>query len=89
MQSAIYQEKHSAILYDADLLPRPNSQWLRPEYWPSATTLRDGRGEAWKVTTRWGDAVLKHYRRGGMVAKFLKDQYRFQSWAFTRSWHEW
>ena len=89
MQSAIYQEKYSAILYDADLLPRPNSQWARPEYWPSATALNDGRGEAWKVETQWGDAVLKHYRRGGMVAKFLKDQYRFQSWAGTRSWYEW
>ena len=32
MQSAIYQEKYSAILYDADLVPRPNSQWARWSY---------------------------------------------------------
>lgn len=89
MQSAIYQEKYSAILYDTDHLPRPHSQWLDPEYWDSAQCLAEGRGRTWKINTQWGDAVLKHYHRGGMLASILKDRYFFHGWEQSRSWHEW
>ncbi len=34
-----------------------------------------GRGEAQYVTTAFGQAVLRHYRRGGRIAWLLKDRY--------------
>jgi 3-deoxy-D-manno-octulosonic acid kinase len=89
MQSAYYQQPFSAILYDADQLPRPNPEWMRAEHWPQAELLAGGRGAAWRIDTQWGTAVLKHYRRGGLMAKVNQASYWFNGWQNTRALREW
>lgn len=89
MQSAYFQQPFSAILYDADRLPRPNPEWVRAEYWPTADSLAGGRGASWRIDTQWGQAVLKHYRRGGLVSKINRDAYWYRSWQSTRALSEW
>lgn len=34
-----------------------------------------GRGDAWFIDAPWGASALRHYRRGGLVAKLLDDSY--------------
>ena len=47
-----------------------------------------GRGSAWFVRTDAGQAVLRHYRRGGVVARFSRETYLWSGAARTRSFCE-
>lgn len=44
-----------------------------------------GRGAAWFVSGPFGEAVLRHYRRGGLVAKFNRDTYLWRGESAVRS----
>lgn len=61
-----------------------------PEYWgrnahPVST---GGRGSAWFVDSGQGGMVLRHYRRGGMIARLSDRSYVFTGWRRNRSWRE-
>jgi 3-deoxy-D-manno-octulosonic acid kinase len=43
--------------------------------WRSGGRSFTGRGAAWSVATPHGDWVVRHYRRGGAVARVLGDRY--------------
>lgn len=47
-----------------------------------------GRAAAWFVRTGGFDAVLRHYRRGGVVAKFIQNRYLWTGFTHTRSSQE-
>ncbi|WP_397475673.1 3-deoxy-D-manno-octulosonic acid kinase [Pusillimonas sp.] len=47
-----------------------------------------GRRSAWFVSGEFGPAVLRHYRRGGMVARVSRDQYLWAGESATRSFAE-
>lgn len=44
-----------------------------------------GRAAAWFVRTGIFDAVLRHYRRGGLVAKFVQSRYLYTGFEKTRA----
>ena len=48
-----------------------------------------GRGEAWFFSYQGHDLVLRHFRRGGLIGKFLDDQYLGWNPESSRSWREW
>src|SRR6187549_1269875 len=47
-----------------------------------------GRGSAWFVGTEAGPAVIKHYRRGGVMARISRDAYLWLGRAHVRSLRE-
>jgi 3-deoxy-D-manno-octulosonic acid kinase len=47
-----------------------------------------GRGAAWFVRGEFGDGVLRHYRRGGWMARVSEDSYLWQGEARVRSLRE-
>lgn len=47
-----------------------------------------GRGSAWFVRGEFGDGVLRHYRRGGWMAKISADEYLWRGRAHVRSLRE-
>lgn len=47
-----------------------------------------GRGTTWFVQTEQLPAALRHYRRGGLFGKLIKDHYWFSQWHNTRSCEE-
>ncbi|MCB5362147.1 3-deoxy-D-manno-octulosonic acid kinase [Pusillimonas sp. CC-YST705] len=47
-----------------------------------------GRQAAWFVAGPFGEGVLRHYRRGGLVAKVLKEHYFWLGAGRTRSFQE-
>ena len=63
-----------AILCDVSIAAQVEDDWFDPTHWPSGA-VAGGRGAAWQVQTPAGAAVLRHYRRGGAVARLLGDRY--------------
>lgn len=47
-----------------------------------------GRGTTWFVQTDTVSAALRHYRRGGLFGKLVKDSYLFTGWERTRAAEE-
>jgi len=47
-----------------------------------------GRGSAWFVEAGFGQGVLRHYRRGGLMARFSRDAYLWRGESSTRSLRE-
>lgn len=76
------------ILFDAARAPQVDPEWFSPDYWRGRGALRSqagGRGGVAVIDTPAGEAVLRHYRRGGMVARLLGDRYLFTCQRRTRS----
>jgi 3-deoxy-D-manno-octulosonic acid kinase len=62
-----------------------------PEHWRARNELHStpgGRGSAWFVG-EGGCWVLKHYRRGGFMARLSEDRYAWWSEPRVRSFAEW
>jgi 3-deoxy-D-manno-octulosonic acid kinase len=48
-----------------------------------------GRGTTWFLSVQNRSWVLRHYRRGGLIAKLSRDRYFWQGEESTRSFAEW
>jgi 3-deoxy-D-manno-octulosonic acid kinase len=56
----------------------PTPGLLEPRFYGSAclpVSQRGGRGSAWFVEASFGAAVLRHYRRGGLLARVNAERY--------------
>jgi 3-deoxy-D-manno-octulosonic acid kinase len=77
--------------FDEILLKEPVEQVFEPEFWQLQNKVigsAKGRGTTWFVQTQTVEAALRHYRRGGLFGKLVKDQYWFTGWEKTRSFQE-
>lgn len=83
-----------AILFDAGALAQGgefDARWFDPEFWRvqnRATIAPGGRGSIVFAHTPHGDWALRHYRRGGLVARVLGDRYLWNGAEHTRSFAE-
>ncbi|MGO4778151.1 3-deoxy-D-manno-octulosonic acid kinase, partial [Lysobacter sp. 2RAB21] len=61
-----------------------------PAHWGEKARPVDsgGRGGAWFVDAPFGQAVLRRYLRGGLVARFNRDRYWWRGANLTRSFAE-
>jgi 3-deoxy-D-manno-octulosonic acid kinase len=88
-------EKHSGaqhVLYDADQLEDADADLFEVQALAAAGRLRgtaQGRGTTHFVDIDGQPCVLRHYRRGGLVARLLGDRYLRTSLTETRAWREW
>ncbi|MGF1751227.1 3-deoxy-D-manno-octulosonic acid kinase [Vibrio cionasavignyae] len=76
---------------DEALLKESVEQVFDASFWQSQGKVigsAQGRGTTWFVQTQTGEAALRHYRRGGLFGKLVKDQYWFTGWEKTRSFQE-
>ena len=82
-----------AMLYDASCLGHPAVEVFETRHWQQAGALQSaagGRGTVAFITTAHGERwVLRHYRRGGLVARWLDDRYAWTGEPRTRSFAEW
>jgi 3-deoxy-D-manno-octulosonic acid kinase len=91
MHEQLRQDAEGAILFDASLSPQVDGCWFDPEYWrerAALSTQAGGRGGVAIITTPAGECVLRHYRRGGMVAALMGDRYLWTGADRTRSFAE-
>ncbi len=91
MQERIREDTAGAILFDAAVSPQVDTDWFEPETWRMLGALRQqsgGRGGVAVIATPAGECVLRHYRRGGMVAKLMGDRYLWTGADRTRCFAE-
>ncbi len=85
-----------AILFDATLLAQAgveavDAAWFDASHWRAqqrAHDVRGGRGSASFIDTPFGRCVLRHYRRGGMAANWMGDNYLWTGESRTRAFRE-
>lgn len=81
-----------AMLYDASRAGNATASWFDPAYWRERGELDGearGRGTVHFIKNGGQGLVLRHYHRGGLVAKVLRDQYLWRGEFATRSFREW
>ncbi|WP_430389438.1 3-deoxy-D-manno-octulosonic acid kinase [Dyella sp. 20L07] len=91
MLERIREDATGAILFDAAVSPQVDAAWFDPEAWCARGALRQqngGRGGVAIIDTPAGECVLRHYRRGGMVAKLMGDRYLWKGADHTRCFAE-
>lgn len=87
----IIKNKKQTIWYDDSILSESPEQCCNPEYWQQQNKVigsAQGRGTTWFIALDKMDAALRHYRRGGLFGKLIKDHYIFTGWEKTRSYQE-
>ena len=65
---------------------------FEPSFWAKRGELADvsrGRGSAWFITRTPRQWALRHYRRGGFIARFSKDLYVWTGEERVRAFAEW
>lgn len=90
-QEQVRTKAGGAILFDPAVSSQVDDDWFMPSHWRELGALRmqtGGRGGVALVGTPAGEGVLRHYRRGGMVARFLGDRYLWTGADRTRSFAE-
>jgi 3-deoxy-D-manno-octulosonic acid kinase len=83
--------KGHAIWFNSDLVEQVTNDWFEPGYWRKQGRLNGsalGRGTTYFLRYQNRNLVLRHYKRGGLIGKFLNDQYIYAGLNKTRAWQE-
>ena len=92
MTSQVTKINQSIILYDDRLMNEIDENIFEPDFWKmdqEAQPQSMGRGTVYFVKIQSQPCVLKHYNRGGLVAKLTLDKYLWMGEHNTRSFKEW
>ena len=79
------------IVFDKQIVSSLDINRFDAASYGSAANLvsgKGGRGAAWFVNAEFGNAVLRHYRRGGWAAKISDARYLWRAESSARSIHE-
>lgn len=85
-QHQLWSRRHF-LLHDRALMPLAGPDEFSPQYWQdrdAVTGTSHGRGTTYFVRQDQQNWVLRHYRRGGMVGKLVKDSYLYTGIERTR-----
>jgi len=91
MREQIDNDAAGAIVFDADACGQIRADWFDPQAWRRRNALRTmggGRGGVAVIDTPAGECVLRHYRRGGMIAGVLGDRYLWTGAQRSRGFRE-
>lgn len=91
MSASIARGPGWGVLYDAALVAAPDAGLFDAVHWEGrvAGSARRGRGRALFVAAEEGEWVLRHYYRGGLPGRLVKDRFLWLGEARTRSFREW
>ena len=93
MQFSKLEQGKVTCLFNSSLIAGFSSEMLTPDYWQqkdAVTGTAQGRGTTWFVAYNDSDNtqhnwVLRHYYRGGLIGKVIKDSYWFTGLEKTRA----
>ncbi len=80
------------VRQQADLQWQFRAEHFSVEFWrqqPGFMATAGGRGSSCLIEIDGRNAVLRRYRRGGVVGNLFSDQYLWLGQARTRPWQEW
>ena len=94
MTETVEKTKTGAILYDKAIINQISAELFTPQGWLHAEALSgplrsSGRGNTTFIGNIPRQFVLRHYMRGGLVGKVVRDIYMFSGEDSTRSFLEW
>ena len=92
MTSQVTKINQSIILYDDRLMNEIDENIFETDFWKmdkEAQPQSMGRGTVYFVKIQDQPCVLRHYNRGGLVAKLTLDKYLWMGEHNTRSFKEW
>ncbi|KLV07446.1 3-deoxy-D-manno-octulosonic acid kinase [Photobacterium aquae] len=78
---------NSRIWFDPELLGDDPEASFDPAYWRGKSAITgqaSGRGTTYFIDTPLLPLALRHYWRGGLLGRVVKDQYWFTGWDKTR-----
>jgi len=84
--------KRGAMLYDSSRVSNLTAAWFDPNHWDAKGAVEgraQGRGAALYINANGKRLVLRHYRRGGLIARFSGDRYVWRDEDRTRPFAEW
>ncbi|MFI4970359.1 MAG: 3-deoxy-D-manno-octulosonic acid kinase [Lysobacterales bacterium] len=91
IEAQVQLTANGAIVFDSALGIAPDERWFERAHWAAlgkAQAAAGGRGGATFVDTPIGACALRHYRRGGVVARLSADRYLWTGAARTRAFRE-
>ncbi len=94
MSESLQQTAKGAIIFDGDLFDGISDASFTPEHWQDCTPVTgglrsSGRGNTMIVRNDHGEFVLRHFRRGGLIARLVEDRYFWLGEDATRAFSEW
>src|ERR1700753_1029686 len=81
-----------AILHDSSRVGNLGAAWFDPQHWAARGDIEGaagGRGSTFYIKVDGREFALRHYRRGGWVARVSADRYFWRSEQETRPFAEW
>lgn len=89
IEAQVQSTTNGAILRDPGCEVVPDAAWFDATRWPRAADADDsGRGGVPFLVTPVGTCALRHYRRGGLVARLVADRYLWTGAERTRAFRE-
>jgi 3-deoxy-D-manno-octulosonic acid kinase len=94
LTETVERTENGAILYDKAIINQISAERFDAQGWLHSELLTGnlrsgGRGNTFFVGQVPRQFVLRHYRRGGLVGKLIRDSYMFSGEHKTRSFMEW
>ena len=87
-----YHKNGSHIRYDSAIFNSIEDISFKSSTWAQRAAIvgfAEGRGTTFFIQHQGRDFVLRHYQRGGLIAKISEDEYFWTGLRFTRPWREW
>lgn len=91
MSLLVQRQGQSLCWFDADIFPQPDARVFSPAYWQQGDRVdgqSHGRGVTWFVHTERHALVLRHYWRGGLVGRWIRDGFVYLGAARSRAMAE-
>ena len=82
---------HHIVWINQDIQEQINHRWFQPNFWEEKDAIvgaSNGRNCTYFVQQENKQWVLRHYYRGGLIARFSKDRYVFLSEQYSRAFAE-
>ncbi len=94
MSDTVEKTRNGAILYDTAIINQISERAFRANGWAVAKPIRgrlrsSGRGKTLIVSDGEHEFVLRHYIRGGLPGRLIRDSYLWLGESKTRSFAEW
>lgn len=94
MSDTVEKTSNGAIVYDPGIINQISDAAFTKEGWQTAKQVEGklraaGRGDTLIVSNGEQEFVLRHYCRGGLPGRFIRDTYLWLGEDATRSFNEW
>lgn len=91
MSFSVTRDGSRHILYDPSFFPEPEEIAFDSESWAGRDAIvgfAEGRGTTFFVNYQGQELALRHYHRGGLIARWSPDRYLWTGLETTRAWRE-